>query len=706
MRTVSDPIGEVLAHLEGVKRTSKQWQAKCPAHEDSKASLSLGRGHDGRVLMKCFAGCSTRDVCTALGITEADLFASDNGHQVKSQLVATYDYRDETGELLYQAVRYSPKDFKQRRPDGKGGWIWNLKGVRRVLYRLRELIAADPSVLVFIVEGEKDVDRLVRAGFVATCNVGGAGKWKDEYAVCFDGRRIVVIADKDGAEKKHAGQRHARAICGSLDGIAAEVKYLELPGEKVKDAHDWFAAGGTPEQLMEVAEQAVAFDPQESEQQQPADAADVAPDETVEVHSVPWPESLADEAYHGVAGQIVRAIEPHTEADNAALLVQLLIGFGNAIGRNAYFEADGAKHYANLFAVLIGETAKGRKGTSWGQIHRLFKTAVRSWADARIAEGLASGEGLIWAVRDPINKREPIKNKGRVVDYQDVEVDPGVADKRLLVQEGEFAQCLKVIQREGNTLSPVIRRAWDTGTLQTLTKNSPATATDAHISIIGHITKDELVRLLDATESANGFANRFLWVCVRRSKCLPEGGNIHTIDISEQLRKLTGAVEYGREDRLIRLDNDARQVWHAVYPELSAGRPGLLGAVTTRAEAQVMRLAMIYALLDQSPWIKVEHLRAALAVWEYVEASARYAFGWSLGDRVADEILSALRATPAGLTRTELRDLFGRNKGSAQIGRALGSLLKHNRVRREIVATGGRSAERWFYAGEATTKTT
>jgi len=201
---------------------------------------------------------------------------------------------------------------------------------------------------------------------------------------------------------------------------------------------------------------------------------------------------------------------------------------------------------------------------------------------------------------------------------------------------------------------------------------------------------------LDATESANGFANRFLWVCVRRSKCLPEGGNIQTVDFSDMVRKLTEAVEYGQQQHLMMRDEQARQVWAAVYPELSAGKPGLLGAVTTRAEAQVMRLAMIYALLDLSPWIKTEHLRAALAVWEYVEASARYAFGWSLGDRVADEILSALKSTPAGMTRTDIRELFKGHRDSAQIARALGVLLRHNLAWRETQQTGGRPVERWF----------
>lgn len=417
-----------------------------------------------------------------------------------------------------------------------------------------------------------------------------------------------------------------------------------------------------------------------------------------------WPEPLPKEAFHGLAGQIVRAIEPHTEADPVALLVQLLAAYGSMIGRKSYFEADGARHFANLFAVLVGDTAKGRKGTSWQQASRLCKDARPDWLEQRVVEGLASGEGLIWAVRDRITKREPIKEKGRVVEYQEVEVDPGISDKRLLVFESEYAQCLKVVQRDGNTLSPIIRRAWDNGTLRTLTKNSPAVATDAHISIVGHITREELVRLLDATETANGFANRFLWFCVRRSKCLPEGGNINSVDFSDMTKALIKAIDFGEEGHLMMRDQEAREIWKAIYPELSEGRPGLYGAVTTRAEAQVMRLAIIYALLDLSPWIKPEHLKAALAVWEYVEASARYIFGGSLGDRVADDILSALKSKPTGMTRTEIRDLFKGHRESAKITQALGVLLRHNLARFETTETGGRPVERWFAVSSSAQK--
>ncbi|HEX2243241.1 MAG TPA: DUF3987 domain-containing protein, partial [Gammaproteobacteria bacterium] len=175
----------------------------------------------------------------------------------------------------------------------------------------------------------------------------------------------------------------------------------------------------------------------------------------------------------------------------------------------------------------------------------------------------------------------------------------------------------------------------------------------AHIRIIGHITVDELRWYPDRTECGNGFANRFLYLCVKRSKCLPEGGNLSDDALKPLVKRLAEAIGYARAIEEVTMDDQARTIWHAVYPELSEGLPGLLGAVTSRAEVQVIRLALLYALLDQSSVIQPTHLKAGLAVWEYAEASARYIFGSAVGDPVADDILRALRANPNGLSRTE-----------------------------------------------------
>ena len=336
-----------------------------------------------------------------------------------------------------------------------------------------------------------------------------------------------------------------------------------------------------------------------------------------------FPEPIGEAAFYGLADDIVRRIEPHTEADCVALLIQILVAFGNVIGRSPHALADGARHAMNFFAVLVGETSKARKGTAWAHVRRLFKRADEPWAQDCIADGLSSGEGVTWAVRDPITRSVKNKKSGK---YEDEISDAGSEDKRLCVVEGEFANVLKVMTREGNTLSPVIRSAWDSGNLRSITKNSPARATGAHVSIIGHITKDELRRLLTETESANGFANRFLMLAVRRSKCLPEGGNIRSDSMNDLVTRLQKAIEFCRHAGEVTRSDEARSLWARIYPELSKGKLGLLGAITARAEAQVLRLSVIYALLDCSSKVEVEHLNAALALWDYCERSASWIF--------------------------------------------------------------------------------
>jgi hypothetical protein len=414
-----------------------------------------------------------------------------------------------------------------------------------------------------------------------------------------------------------------------------------------------------------------------------------------------WPDLPAAAAYHGLAGEFVHLIEEHTEADPAALLAQFLVGFGNVIDRGPHFIVEADHHHTNEFALLVGESSRGRKGTAWGNARRPLHAADPEWSDLRQQSGLSSGEGLIWAVRDPILGRSPIREKGRIAGYEEVEEDPGIADKRLLVFEPEFASTLRVMAREGSTLSSVVRQSWDTGTLRVLTKKQAARATDAHISIIGHITRDELLRYLDRTEAANGFINRFMIVCTRRSRILPEGGRLHELDFHPLNASVQRAVEWSRGRAELKRDESARELWHDVYPDLSAGRPGLFGSVVSRAEAHVVRLSLLYALLDGADRIGRPHLEAALALWRYAEASARHVFGDALGDPVVDELLATLRAHPGGLTRTEISGHFGRHRRAGEIGRALTALLGRSLVRSERLTTGGREAERWYALGSA-----
>ncbi len=331
--------------------------------------------------------------------------------------------------------------------------------------------------------------------------------------------------------------------------------------------------------------------------------------------------------------------------------------------------------------MLVGSSSKGRKGSAWDHVEAVLADADPAFAGDGLVTGLSSGEGLIAQVRDP-------------VDSNDTDAP---TDKRRLVVEAEFAQVMKVLAREGNTLSPVVRNAWDGKRLQTISRNSPLKATGAHIGIIGHITKDELLRYLAATELANGFFNRFLVVAVQRSKLLPLGGQLAGDDLDHVRERVVAALGHARPQPAVTFTDAAREHWIAIYPELSAERAGMHGAATARAEAHTARLALIYALLDASDQITEDHLAAALAVWTYAHASSAWIFGDSLGDPTADYIWTLAKDRPDGISRTEVRDLLSRNKKSREIDRALGALEDAGRLARQPLTDGrGRPAEVWI----------
>lgn len=381
----------------------------------------------------------------------------------------------------------------------------------------------------------------------------------------------------------------------------------------------------------------------------------------------PWPDPLSETALQGIAGEIVRLIAPHTEADPTAILIQFLVGFGNLIGRGPHWRVESTRHGVNLYACVTGNSSKARKGTSWDNVRWILDQCDHEWSRNQVLNGLSSGEGMIWAVRDPIVRR--VKSGA---GFENQETDPGVFDKRALWVESEFGSTLSTLSRDGNTLNGILRQGWDGITLSTATKNSPARASGAHVSVIGHITIEELVGKLTRTDAANGFANRFLWVVARRSKYLPHGGRIFEVNFTNIVNQVREAADFARVEcsdgvPLLR-DADANKLWESVYPMLSDARPGLLGAVTSRAEAQVMRLAAIYALLDQSKYITAEHLNAGLAVWSYCSQSAAYIFGDSMGDPDAEKLLLALQdAGDEGLTLTQIR----RNVFSGKVGKDL-----------------------------------
>jgi Protein of unknown function (DUF3987) len=387
---------------------------------------------------------------------------------------------------------------------------------------------------------------------------------------------------------------------------------------------------------------------------------------------------LAAEAFRGLAGEFVRTIEPHSEADPAGLLVSFLVGFGAASGLGPHALADGAEHPARLFAVLVGETSKARKGTSWNQVRRLLLAADPTLSD-RIMNGFGSGESLIEAVG---NSEE---NSGSPLE---------LLDSRLLVVDPEWSRILAVGSRDGATLSQILREAWDGQRLEVRTRTRRSLVADrSHLCLIGHITLEELRRTLTRTEMANGFANRHLFVSVSRSKLLPSGGNLDEASVSRLGSEVRERLQAAQSIGTLKRTPEAEELWATRYREMAEDEPGgLLGAIVGRDQAQVLRLSVTYALLNGSRWINTEDVESAWAVWRYCRASAESIFGNSFGDAVADRILQAVKeAGPRGLDRTYLRDLFGRHRSATEIDRAVALLEERGRIDVDREPTKGRS---------------
>lgn len=273
----SEALSRVLAVLSGVKPDNTgQYLAYCPAHPDGskygRRSLRLMEGNGGRVVLTCYAGCSADAVVRAAGLRISDLFSHYQPPRARKKVEATYDYMDEQGGLLYQAVRWTPKSFSLRHLNDLGEWVNGMDGVRLVPYRLPELIAAPPTTTIWITEGEKHADRLAAAGLVASCNPMGAGKWKAEYSSYLASRPVVILQDND-----QPGYRHAHQVAAAIVSMAASVRVVLLPGLPAKgDVIDWLDSGRTIEDLERIAAEAPLWRPEDAD---PRDELDMDEDD-------------------------------------------------------------------------------------------------------------------------------------------------------------------------------------------------------------------------------------------------------------------------------------------------------------------------------------------------------------------------------------------------------------------------------------------
>jgi Protein of unknown function (DUF3987) len=412
-----------------------------------------------------------------------------------------------------------------------------------------------------------------------------------------------------------------------------------------------------------------------------------------------WP-ALDGAAYHGMALDVVQDTAPYTEADPAGLLLTFLAAAGCYL-TNGHSHAGyphmwigDTEHPPRVWPLLMGATADGRKGTADAVVRRILGAADTGFLGTSVESGLTSGSGLIERVRDPSG-----------IDSREKNYQPGVEDKRLLVVEHEFGGTLRRAARDGNDLTERLREAWDGRPLSAMSRSvNRLRATGAHIVVIGHITPGELrIRLGESTDVVGGTMNRFLPVLVRRSKRLPGGGGVPDHVIEDAGKRLAGLREHASVALRYERDQNADRWWREeIYIELTPDNvpEGVFARMVARAAPQVMRLALIYCLLDAAPAVSEDHLAAAVAIWRYVLASVTYVFG-GIGDPDLDALTEAVRSAGlTGLTGTQVRDLFGRHKSAAELRELTSRLQEIEGFAVLVEPTDGRPVTRYIWTGD------
>jgi hypothetical protein len=330
-----------------------------------------------------------------------------------------------------------------------------------------------------------------------------------------------------------------------------------------------------------------------------------------------WPAPPDPAVYRGPLGEITMAVASSTEADPVGILGTMMVMFGVACGggRTLY---QGSLQRANLSVLLAGETGfRGRKGTGLDIGRAVFRLAYHELEDLWLV-GVASGE----AIAGHLQRHE--------------------GEERVLIVESEFGRLLTVMNRQDSTLSPVLRNAWDGVPLGHARSRDESLVTRHHVGILGHITPVELAAKLTSVDAANGFLNRLLVLAVRRANVIPFPTAPDSL-VARFVEPLHRAIIEAQTPAELAFDGPARNRWEDFYADLAIEpRFGLSGALTGRHEAQVARLALVYALSERSGVVGVDHLNAAIALANYSRRSITWAFGDSTGNRHADVLRGML----------------------------------------------------------------
>lgn len=667
----SDLLDGVVSDIERVtgktaRRSGGRLRLCCPAHDDEQPSLSVWADDDGNVAVKCFAGCTTDDVCAAIDRTVADLFVRplEPVRAVPAPVVPRgvtapgkrpYVYVNADGSPAFRVMRIdtpSGKKVWQETPLG-GGWAkTGPTEAMLVPYRLPELIAGvSHDATIYVVEGEKCADALANLGFIATTNPGGAGKWKAAWSHLFIGARVVILPDNDDA-----GRAHAESVAEALTGAALSVTTVTLPGLPEKgDVADWLAAGNGRLDFLTAVDM-------HATKPAAAPGKDISRTLSTPISTWGWPE-CADDMFYGPLGTMTHLLAEQSEADPAAIYSTLLTGVGAMVGRRPAARIGNTLHQLQLFTLIVGDTARARKGTSYSDAARVLRLISGQFMDGNEARNLSSGEGFIHRLRDPR------------ADETDAP-----ADKRLLVYLSEFSTALRNANRESNNLSGVLREAWDGGKLEVMTKADPMTATGYHLGLVGHITIPELQRELSETAQANGFANRFLMIGSKRPRLLSRPKEVPDDELMPYAMKVTSALSVARNrgGRTIEFSEAAWDRWDAIYTEVeSRVFPNMVTQLVVRGSAYITRIAALHAVIDASPMVEPHHLDAGLALWKYSQDTVLHIYGDRIGDPVADKLLTALReAGQEGMSGRDIQRVFSNHLTADKLTQAAG-LLTH-----------------------------
>ncbi len=615
-------------------------------------------------------------------------------HHQHGKASKLWAYTDREGCILHYIARFDTAQGKVVLPltYSKQGnitkWMWKSVPAPRPLYNLPSLTQNNKPVL--IVEGEKTAHAaktFFPSHTVTTWSGGAQAVHKADWSV-LQGRTVIIWPDND-----KAGYKAALDIAKILQKYQVEPRIVSL---STFIPEKWDLADAIPNHfdLAKALQEALPMDDflRSLSKKETVDSSSPLQVEMEDLPIKSWPKFSWD-ACPGLLGDFVRLATRDSEADPVAVCITALVRFAAEVyafgthqkqqGRGPHVFVGETVHPPRLFAVICGNSSKARKGTSRYPVATLFSrdycdaSDARSWRVAMPAKEsggpLSTGEGLAFHVRE---ESEEERNKQQKNNSHICLRDKD--DKRLIIQDEEFASALSCIKREGNTLSMGIRCFWDSGDYAPLTKNNPITVKGAHINIITHITMQELALCMDEVQAVNGFGNRFLWICARRSKLValpPRMPEAEIAFIQRELWRLIGRAQ-GRGQ--MHMSAHALDLWKSVYPELSKEHNGFAGSIINRAEAQTLRLSLVYALLDGQGQIDERHLQSALALWRYAQASALYIFKDKGADPLEGKILAALQG--GALTSTQLHNALQRNVSNERLLPVLQQLESQQRI--------------------------